>query len=117
MLAAVVTTFLYRRVAACALALCRQLLGDADTVGDIVAGLIDDGDNGGNDLTILGLQLCFNAVDARNRAFGGGVAAHLLCPEAKANKRRVEMAPGFRLLAAVRHFANVRHILTCAFTL
>mmetsp|Transcript_31663 Transcript_31663/g.76643 ORF Transcript_31663/g.76643 Transcript_31663/m.76643 type:complete len:1171 (-) Transcript_31663:211-3723(-) len=73
-----------RRNAACALVLCRQLLGDADAVGDIVVRLIDDGaacDPGGpsadEDSALLGLQLCFDVVDSGDRHFVAGVASRL----------------------------------------
>eukprot|EP00584_Thalassiosira_punctigera_P008907 CAMPEP_0172545146 /NCGR_PEP_ID=MMETSP1067-20121228/15139_1 /TAXON_ID=265564 ORGANISM="Thalassiosira punctigera, Strain Tpunct2005C2" /NCGR_SAMPLE_ID=MMETSP1067 /ASSEMBLY_ACC=CAM_ASM_000444 /LENGTH=1140 /DNA_ID=CAMNT_0013331835 /DNA_START=143 /DNA_END=3565 /DNA_ORIENTATION=- len=69
-----------RRNAACALVLCRQLLGDAEAVGEIIVQLVDgSGDSGddADDSALLGLQLCFDIVDTGDRNFVAGVASRL----------------------------------------
>jgi len=69
---------LARRNAACTLVLCRQLLGDATAVGEIIVQLIDDkesdGKNGDDDAALLGLQLCFDIIDSGDQAFVNKVA-------------------------------------------
>mmetsp|Transcript_4143 Transcript_4143/g.7986 ORF Transcript_4143/g.7986 Transcript_4143/m.7986 type:complete len:1136 (+) Transcript_4143:53-3460(+) len=68
-----------KRNAACTLVLCRQLLGDANAVGEIVVQLIDgsDGIDGDDDSALLGLQLCFDIIDSGDQAFVTKVASCL----------------------------------------
>lgn len=66
---------LARRNAACTLVLCRQLLGDATAVGEIIVRLIDDTtDTSNDDSALLGLQLCFDVIDSGDQAFVKKVA-------------------------------------------
>ena len=65
--------------AACTLVLCRQILGDAVAVGKIITSLIDANgkkgeEGGGDDTSLLGLQLCFDIVDSGDEAFVAKVA-------------------------------------------
>mmetsp|Transcript_15820 Transcript_15820/g.24607 ORF Transcript_15820/g.24607 Transcript_15820/m.24607 type:complete len:1136 (+) Transcript_15820:111-3518(+) len=65
--------------AACTLVLCRQILGDAVAVGKIITLLIDANgkkgeEGGGDDTSLLGLQLCFDIVDSGDEAFVAKVA-------------------------------------------
>ena len=71
-----------KRNAACALVLCRQLLGDASAVGEIIVQLIDGGasssmEESNDDSALLGLQLCFDIVDSGDQAFVNKVATCL----------------------------------------
>ncbi|KAL7535862.1 hypothetical protein ACHAXR_006778 [Thalassiosira sp. AJA248-18] len=66
-----------KRNAACALVLCRQLLGDAAAVGEIIVQLIDTDNNENDDSALLGLQLCFDIIDSGDQAFVTKVASTL----------------------------------------
>jgi 26S proteasome regulatory subunit N2 len=70
-----------KRNAACTLVLCRQMLGDASAVGEIIVQLIDGSDgenaNADEDSALLGLQLCFDIVDSGDQAFVTKVASCL----------------------------------------
>mmetsp|Transcript_9882 Transcript_9882/g.17772 ORF Transcript_9882/g.17772 Transcript_9882/m.17772 type:complete len:973 (-) Transcript_9882:69-2987(-) len=68
-----------KRNAACTLVLCRQLLGDANAVGEIIVQLIDgsSSDAGDDDSALLGLQLCFDIIDSGDQAFVTKVASCL----------------------------------------
>lgn len=66
-----------KRNAACTLVLCRQLLGDATAVGEIIVKLIDSEGSEGDDSALLGLQLCFDIIDSGDQAFVTKVASCL----------------------------------------
>ena len=104
-----------RRSAACALALCRQLLDDAAAVSSIVTSLIDGGDDQG----LLGLQLCFDLVDSGDQAFASAVASGLPSrdggAEVDAGEEGVEVAAP-RSDATWTRFDNARRVLTGGFT-
>jgi len=105
-----------RRSAACSLALCRQLLGDAAAVASIVTRLVDGGDD---DRGLLGLQLCFDLVDSGDQAFASAVAAGLPGKGEgavdDAGEEGVEVSAP-RSDAAWARFDNARRVLTGGFT-
>ena len=132
-----------RRNAACALVLCRQLLGDADAVGEIVVRLLDAGEEGEDDAALLGLQLCFDIVDSGDQAFVAKVAACLpqkgeaavvegsngaaggnvevgadgtAAASSAATEQGVEVETQPRSDAAWERFARARRVLTGGFT-
>ena len=115
-----------KRNAAFTLALCRQLLGQANAVGGIIVQLIDSSNSSDDDddMALLGLQLCFDIIDSGDQAFVNAVAECLPKKEqaATANegeeaKVDVEAEPSpIRSEATWAHFTNAHRILTGGFT-
>ena len=111
-----------KRNAAFTLALCRQLLGQANAVGGIIVQLIDSSNSSDDDddMALLGLQLCFDIIDSGDQAFVNAVAGCLPKKEEQEGEEAKVVVEGepspIRSEATWAHFTNAHRILTGGFT-